>query len=335
VRRLLLVLVSIALFLIVPASAASASTPTGCVSAATATYKHTFDGPGGTASITAVEPLCSGQRQTFSLVSYTAASAGFAYPQFVYGVETATIDAKHRTVRLAVTVPGCYAQVDLIFGTGVLNEVLNTDTHYGSLKLGSPVGIGSRSVGPVAGYNGGASPCVTTPIVTYSNGCSGSFSATLANGSDANVDAVFIVAGHRIRVAPGTTTTVAAAKRGSLSIRDDTFTTHISTWQTPTTGCTTTPTTPSTAATTTSPAGATPSPTTTTTTAKSTPTATATLDPSPANGGLATASIEPGTTATALPTTGPGNGSLLIVGLGLLMVGIGVLVLIRLLQGLR
>jgi hypothetical protein len=210
-----------------PAAASSA-----CVSSGTATYRHSFDGGAGAATVTAVRPLCSGQRQTFSMISYTTSSASFAYPQFIYDSYRATIDSSHTTVHLAVTVPACYFQVDLIFGSSVFNEVVNADSNYANLKLGAPYGIGSRSSGPYAGDADGATACAPKPLITYANACDGTFTATLANDASANIDAVFIVAGQRVHVKPGRS---AGARRhsGSLSIRDNTFTTHIASWEKP------------------------------------------------------------------------------------------------------
>lgn len=332
VRRFLIVLTGTVVYLASYAGAASASTtPTACVTAGTATYRHSFDGAGGTATISAVQPLCAGQSQTFSLVSYTTT------PQFVYDTDRATVDAHHRTARLAVAVPACYTEVDLIFGTGVLNEP--DDTPYGTLAAGSPTGVGSRSSGALGDYHGGGSTCVPMPTVTFTSTCAGAFRATLANDAAANTSAVFVVAGRRIRVAPGRSAGVASLDRGTLSVRDNTLTTHISTWSAPSSGCATPPApaaatpvtapneagTPSAAA---QDAAATLRPTATTESASSATETTSTSSAEVAIPALATPS-------PALPTTGPGLGSTVLIALGLLMIGTGALTLVRLIQTTR
>ena len=150
-----------------PSTAASAAA--SCVMSAQATYRHSFNGGAGTAMVTAVHPLCSGQSQRFSLLSYTASSSSFAYPQFIYDEAQATVDARHTSVKLAVAIPGCYFQVDLIFGADVYTEVINADSNYGNLKLGAPYGTGNRSAGPYGGDSDGTSParrCPSSPTAT-------------------------------------------------------------------------------------------------------------------------------------------------------------------------
>ncbi|GAA4594181.1 hypothetical protein GCM10023107_29640 [Actinoplanes octamycinicus] len=158
-----------------------------CVSAADATYRHTFDGPGGTAVITAVKPLCAGEAQDFSLVSYTAPKKTYATPQFVYDAVTGRIDADHGSVALEVRVPGCFTQVDTVFGASVLNEITGPETQYGDAKLGSPSGIGSRSSGGRAWYNGGEGGCSPKPAVTFGSDCTGTLTIRMANAATAGV----------------------------------------------------------------------------------------------------------------------------------------------------
>ena len=104
---------------------ASAASSSPCVGASAATYRHTFDGSAGTATITSTAPLCDGERQAFTLVSYTAPAKSFGNPQFVYATHTATVTASKPSVTLRVDVPGCYTQVDTIFGTGVINPIVD------------------------------------------------------------------------------------------------------------------------------------------------------------------------------------------------------------------
>jgi hypothetical protein len=328
VRRFLLVLAG-ALSLLagypMPASAAAAAS---CVTAAAATYRHSFDGGAGAATVTAVRPLCAGQSQTFSLISYTTSSASFAYPQFIYDEAQARIDARHLSRQLAVTVPGCYFQVDLIFGADVYTEVVNADSNYGNRKLGAPYGTGSRSTGPYGGDADGTSPCAPEPVVTYRNACDGTFTATLANDASANVDAVFLIAGHRVHVAPGH---VAAAARhsGTLTIRDNTFTTNIATWQKPATGCDSN--TPSPTATTASSPPAVPIPPPS---AGSSGTTTSPTDTPSADAGLLIAPAPP-SSAAALAAKGTDYSTPLVIGFGILLMLGGLVVLVRVLRTFR
>jgi len=299
-----------------------------CVTANNATYRHSFDGAGGGARVTAVRPLCPGQKQTFSLISYTTTSASFAYPQFIYDSDQATVDASHPTVHLAVMVPRCYFQVDLIFGASIFNEVINADSNYANLKLGAPYGTGSRSDGPYGGDADGTTPCAPKPLITYRNACDGTFTATLANDPTANVDAVFIVAGQRVHVPPGRAVR-AQRHSGSLSIRDNTFTTHIASWEKPA-SCGSAP--PSS-----QPAGQQPS-----SAAANGPSAlpsptgsAATLDPTYDSGvPLDTGPARP-TSAAAAPTSGSGSSSALIIALGVVLILAGLVILVRVLRTFR
>ncbi len=328
VRRALLVLAGALALLAAYASPALASSASGCVTAAQATYRHSFDGGAGTARVTTVSPLCAGQSQKFSLLSYTASSSSFAYPQFIYDEAQATIDARHTSVKLAVTVPGCYFQVDLIFGADVYTEVINADSNYANRKLGAPYGIGNRSAGPYGGDADGTSPCAPKPAITYRNACDGTFTATLSNDPSANVDAVFLITGHRVHVAPGH---IAGVQRhtGTLTIRDNTFTTNIGTWEKPATGCDGTspsasppPTAPG------APALSAP------TSMAATPTAASptddTVDP-----GQPVPTLTPSSAAAALPAADSSFGSALVIALGVLLIGGGLFVLFRVIRTFR
>jgi hypothetical protein len=305
-----------------PPAAASAA----CVSSAAASYRHSFDGGAGAATVTAVRPLCSGQRQTFSMISYTTSSASFAYPQFIYDSYRATIDASHTSVHLAVTVPACYFQVDLIFGSSVFNEVVNADSNYANSKLGAPYGIGSRSSVPYGGDADGVTPCSPHPIITYQNACDGTFTANLANDASANIDAVFIVAGQRVHVKPGRS---AGARRhsGSLSIRDNTFTTHIASWEKPA-SCSS------------------PAPTAATQPAHSSaPVSVPAAPPSPAAGSIPPLDDGPtdafpintaaASSAAAAPVDDSESSSALIIALGVVLMLAGLVILVRVLRTFR
>jgi hypothetical protein len=237
VRRLLLILAGLATYLGVATflglAAAPAAAATTCVSAAGATYRHSFDGAAGTVTVTPTRQLCGGQSQTVTLVSYTAAGTpGTAAGQFVH--DSATGWLTDRGLTLKVAVPGCYAQVVAFFGAGVQTELTSTAAPYGSAKLGA---AGSRSTGPLTWYAGGGTACTATPTVAYTYACDGTFTATLANAAGANTSAVFLTGGRRLRLSPGRSTTVKVAKRGTLTVRDSSFTTHVAFWQSPATGC--------------------------------------------------------------------------------------------------
>jgi hypothetical protein len=304
-----------------PAAAAA------CVSAGNATFRHSFDGAAGAARVTAVRPWGSGQKQTFSMISYTSSSPTFAYPQFIYDSDQATIDSRNTSVRLGVAVPSCYFQVDLVFGATVFNEVINADSNYANLKLGAPYGTGSRSDGPYGGDADGTTPCTPKPTVTYQNACDGTFTATLANDRSADVDAVFIVGGQRVHVPPGDSVN-AHRHTGSLSIRDNTFTTHIATWEKPAScapGATPTGTRP----------GNPQSPASTGPVAAQPPASTGTqsLDPT-YDSGVPLNTVAP-TTASATPVDNSEASSPLIIALGVLLMIAGVVILTKVLRTFR
>jgi len=274
--------------------------------------------------------LCAGQRQTFSIVSYTTSSSSFAYPQFIYDADQATIDSAHDSAYLTVAVPPCYFQVDLIFGSSVFNEVVNADSNYGNRKLGAPYGPGSRSDGPYGGDADGTTPCLPKPMIVYQNACDGTFTASLANDSTANVDAVFLVAGQRVHVKPGRS---AGARRhtGTLTIRDNTFTTHIASWEKPA-SCTSS----AAPAVTSQPAGAPPPgapPASASAPVPVSSPASASEDP-PVDGGIPLGPGAP-TSAAAAPAADSGSSSGLIIALGVVLMLAGAVILIRVLRTFR
>jgi len=299
----------------VPAAAATSAPAASCVPAEAATYRHSFDGARGIATIYAVQPLCRGQVQPFALVSYTA--GGFAAAgQFVYDVDRASIGSARRSVTLHVDVPRCHAQVDAFAGASVRNETTSGDAPYGAATLGF---AGSRSTGVRAWYAGGTTECAAAPAVTFDNACDGTLTATLANGAAATVQAVFLTGSRRIHVSPGHATTVKAAAGRTLTIRDSTFTTYAGRWRTPASACPTAAPTrvalPAPAATT-SPATASAATPSATTRPRSTFTA---EPPAPAF------SIDPAALTAEPPAALPRTGmSLIAVGAGLLLIGLGV-----------
>ncbi|GID32171.1 hypothetical protein [Paractinoplanes brasiliensis] len=306
------------------ASAVSAAEP--CTSAASATFRHTFSGISGKTTISSVRPLCAGQKQAFALVAYTAGSGNRG--QFVYSTDRKTITSTNRTVNLDVVVPPCRATVDAVLGAELLDEAATPESPYGSRTLGAP---GSRSAGPLAHYRGGSVDCAPAPTVTFVNACDGTFTATLANATSANVSAVFLVSGRLTRLAPGRSTRVDGPRGGSLTIRDSNFTSYVGTWRPPASGCdSAAPPPPSAPAVLpTTPLSATTSPSAPVPSAPSTVT---TMDP-PAVGYPA-----PEDTSESLVAVAKKNmsiGSVIAIAFGLVLIGGGIILLVRVLRSLR
>ncbi|GAB3157926.1 hypothetical protein GCM10027290_60080 [Micromonospora sonneratiae] len=159
--------------------------PPPCVSASEAKFKHTFDGPGGKATVELVgeRPLCEGVEQPFTLVSYFAPRPEFSVPQYVYGEpDTDTIKAGQTKIELNVELPDCHTQVDLIWGgrDQVIEEIVKDGPTYGNKKLGSPGAPGNRSSGPNGWYNGGSKAC-QQPAAEFVSNCDGSVIVNLSN----------------------------------------------------------------------------------------------------------------------------------------------------------
>ncbi len=325
-RSMALLAVLFAMPFAAPAAAAFAAE--ACTSASAATYRHSFDGAAGRATITAVRPLCAGQTQSFALISYTA---GTGSGQFVYATARDTIKATDRSVTLTVTVPPCYAQVDAIIGTGLLTEVTDTGNPYGDKTLGA---TGSRSAGGPAHYRGGSTECAPAPRVTFTSACDGSYTATLANGENANVGATFLIGGRLTRLGAGRSTTVPGPTGGTLTIRASSFTTYVGGWRAPATGCT----------------SAAPGTTTTAPAAVLVPSQSpaAALPPAaPPSAGAALPTTDAPvavfgtpatTTAAAAPARSRGGmstGSMIAIGFGILLIGGGGILLTRVIRTLR
>ncbi|MBT8225706.1 MAG: hypothetical protein KJO75_09445 [Dactylosporangium sp.] len=214
-----------------------------CVTADEATYTHTFNGPAGEASITADRALCPTEKQPFTLVSYTAPSSYFTVPQYIYDYETKTIDADTRSLTFKVDVPGCYNQVDFVFGSQAVNPLYGIV--YGDKKVGSSGAPGNRSVGPPAWYNGGTRACDPRPAATFTAQCDGTMKVKLTSGSGANVDAVFTVTAggkstiYRVPKGSSKTITISASVADSVAVQDNepegsTFSTVTGQWSKPT-----------------------------------------------------------------------------------------------------
>jgi len=165
-----------------------------CVSAASAHFSHVFNGPAGTATISldGDKPLCDGQSQKFLLVSYFAPSPRAEWPQYKFDTDVQTIDNEHSRVDLAVDVPACFTQVDLVFGDELINPMVANGPRYNDRKLGSGGAPGNRSSGGPAWYNGGRSTCAM-PEATMTSSCDGSVIVHLSNGGDAHYAVPFKV----------------------------------------------------------------------------------------------------------------------------------------------
>jgi hypothetical protein len=207
-----------------------------CVTAAKATYKHTFNGPAGTATITADQPLCAGEKQVITLVSYTAPSASFGVPQFMYDYDTKEMTSEAKSLTFNVDVPACFTQVDFVFTTAI-NPL--TSAAYGDRKIGSSGAPGNRSVGPQGWYNGGTKTCSPQPAVTFTAQCDGTMLVKLSNGSGANVDAAFTVtaggdtAFYRVVKAQSKTVKILASAASNVTVADNTFDTSTAKWVKP------------------------------------------------------------------------------------------------------
>lgn len=232
-RFVLLVLTGVALTLVpaAPAAAAVAGAGASCVSASAATYRHTFGGASGTATVTAVRPLCSGQSRSFALVSYTAGPAGL----FIYDIRRASVSAGRPSVSLEVTVPSCSTHVYALTGTDIVNETTTDAPAYGPTVLGSSA---SRSTGPAAMYAADGAACSPAPQVTFTNACNGTFRATVTNAPSASVATVLLTTDGLLRVAPGRSRTLPAAAGSTLTFRASNRTTYVGTWRTPSAPCT-------------------------------------------------------------------------------------------------
>jgi LPXTG-motif cell wall-anchored protein len=192
----------------VPASGDPGATPAvdanaACVGADQARYAHTFTLGASTATAT-IElvgaPLCDGQSQAFTLVSYITPASTFAVPQYVFDSATGTLTREQTKLSLKVDIPACYTQVDFVFGTDVINPLVDGGDRYGDRKVGSAGAPGNRSTAAAdsgspqhAWFNGGAARCTTAPRVEAVPNCDGSVDLSLRNGPGANISAIFRV----------------------------------------------------------------------------------------------------------------------------------------------
>ena len=207
-----------------------------CVTAANETYQHTFNGAAGLATVTALRPLCPGERVPVTLVAYTAPDDSSVFPQYVYDQDVQAITSGTPKLNFRVQVPACYNQVDLAFRDGAISPL--PDALYGDLKLGSSGAPGNRSDGPGGWYHGAGPICTPRPAVTLTATCDGT-NVKLANGAGANVDAVFTITSggtdRWVHVATGSST-VEPIAAGDVSILDNLGRTTAGHWTQPA-GC--------------------------------------------------------------------------------------------------
>lgn len=175
-----------------------------CVSAADASFRHTFKvdlaehEAVATIRLNKDDRLCRGQEQGFALVSYLAPSRHNQVPQYVFDQDTAVIDRDTVAIELTVEVPNCFTQVDFVFGDEIIDPIEHSGDRYGDRKVGSDRGIGHRST-PLPGspkhawFNGGTEQCQTEPAVEAVSQCDGSLVLTLRNGPDATATEYTII----------------------------------------------------------------------------------------------------------------------------------------------
>jgi hypothetical protein len=181
-----------------------------CVSAADASFRHTFKvdlaehEAVATIRLSKDDRLCRGQEQAFALVSYLAPSREHQAPQYGFDQDTAVIDRDTVAIELTVEVPDCFTQVDFVFDDEIIDPIQDHGDRYGNRKVGSDRGIGHRS-SPLRGspqhawFNGGTEQCQTEPAVEAVSQCDGSLVLTLRNGRNAPATEYAIIgsAGYR------------------------------------------------------------------------------------------------------------------------------------------
>ena len=160
-----------------------------CTPRADVKFAHTFavkDGQAtATVKVTGDAKLC--QDEPVTLVSYYAPKPQFSVPQFEFAHRTATLTNETRAVELTTPLPNCNAQVDLFFGgeDDIIGEIVEGGPRYNDTKLGSSGGLGGRSEGPQAWYNGGSKAC-QTPAVEPVSSCDGTVVLHLSNTGELN-----------------------------------------------------------------------------------------------------------------------------------------------------
>ncbi|MEV6525434.1 hypothetical protein AB0M43_26125 [Longispora sp. NPDC051575] len=171
-----------------------------CVKASKAQYSHTFDGPKGLATVTLKGnlPLCEGDKQPFTLISFVSPADSPDDPSFVFDVDGKFIDPTHKSVSLSVKVPACMVEV-LLISAELTNPELGIDVSAQgtNAKVGAPLtkkgGKGKPLPYLLDHYSGPDTACAAVPSVNALPACDGSVALTLMNGEDATLDAVFVV----------------------------------------------------------------------------------------------------------------------------------------------
>lgn len=302
--------------LAVPVLPAEAAAP--CTPAAAATYRHSFTGPRGTMTVTARQPLCRGERQGFALASYTVSGSG----SFIFDRATGTITSTNRSLTLNVDIPPCSAQVAGVVGA-VPTELFGT-VPPGLLK------------NPATWHAGGGPGCSPTGTVTFVSSCDGTFQARLTNPG--GMTAVFLHGERLIRVRPGRSTTLRGESGSTMTIRASSFTTYVGGWRRPATGCTGATTTvapPPVASTGPASPGAVPSGVRATSLPALVEPSIDAQEPGGGGGGLVPEPTTVAATAVAKADEGMSTGSIIAIGIGLLMIVGGSVALTYLVRELR
>lgn len=192
--------------------------PTDCVAAENAEFSHTFNGPGGAATVRldGDKPLCKGGDQPFALISYTASKLPGA-PLKKFDAATGVISPAKKSIDLKVDLPPCYLKVYLVAGTEIIEQI-TPSAQYGDRILGSVGKPGNGSKGPLGLFEGGTAECGTKPSVSFENTCE-NVKVTLIN--DGTLPAVFVGAskvGDAAYTPFAKPVTVDAGKRATLGV---------------------------------------------------------------------------------------------------------------------
>ncbi|GIG60668.1 hypothetical protein Lfu02_50400 [Longispora fulva] len=175
--------------------------PPTCLKASRAHFSHTFDGPKGlaTVSLKGDLPLCDGEKQPFTLVSFVSPGDSPDDASFVFDVDSKLIDPTHKTISLAVKVPACNVEVLLISATLDTAPDLTVASAQGndtkvSVPLAKKGGTDKDKLPYLLDhYSGPAVDCAAVPTVNALPACDGSVGLTLMNGESATLDATFVV----------------------------------------------------------------------------------------------------------------------------------------------
>ncbi|MEV6298600.1 hypothetical protein AB0M02_04260 [Actinoplanes sp. NPDC051861] len=176
-------------------------------------FTHTFKIENGQAIATITPNKDLPAAEEVTLVSYFAPRPEYSVPQYLFDSEIGTLKDKDGVVTLTVDVPDCNTQVDLFFGgKDDIIDPFDGKSMYGDKKLGEKTGLGGRSKGPQAWFNGGTKACAQ-PAVQAVAACDGSVDVQLSNnGKLSKYDVEFRVKAtgldKKVKVAPGKGDTV-------------------------------------------------------------------------------------------------------------------------------